>query len=102
MSGGSWNYLVWADDLGGRIDDLTRMAARLEAENGPHAARATRDVIRMLNAAERIADQSLREVWRAVEWRDSSDYGPEAITEAIAEYGEYEPGKGRKAADSES
>lgn len=76
MSGGSYDYLCFkADDLSGRRGTVERMAQRLEGL--PYASTAAADTRRILALladaqaqAERLAD-----IWRAVEWWDSGDYG---------------------------
>lgn len=88
MSGGSYNYLCWNTDvyeLGQRRSEVEAMAKRLEAMDYPAAARATRDVLRLLDGASRCAS-SLEDVWHAVEWRDSGDYGDDQVAEAVAKF----------------
>jgi hypothetical protein len=85
MSGGSYDYLYWqVGELGGRREELERMAVRLEGL--PFAAAAAVATRRIL---ESISDEKLAEVWRAVEWWDSGDYGESQVRQAVAEYEEH-------------
>ncbi len=87
MSGGSYDYLCWnTDDLCRRRGMVGAMAKRLEELGYRDAARATRDVLYLLDGAER-AGQALADVWHAVEWLDSGDYGEESMRKAITEAG---------------
>lgn len=82
MSGGSYDYLYWrVPELGGHRHQLEAMAERLEAL--PYAtgvAAATRRIL------EAISDEKLADVWRAVEWWDSGDYGEDQVRQVIDEY----------------
>lgn len=104
MSGGSWDYLCYKDieDLattspsgcghvsGSWVDVLDAMAQRLEREGAPDAADATRDVrdrvIELRDRAHGSLESGLTNIWRAVEWVDSCDSGPEAIAESVAQW----------------
>lgn len=97
MSGGSYNYLATTcrDDLGElltRRADLQRMADRLAGLGyAKDAALETESLILVLRQIEirveaRVA--RLADVWRAVEWWDSGDYGEDAVRGALAEYRE--------------
>lgn len=91
MSGGSYNYLYChVTGLDGRQEDITRMERRLQESGYYAAARATRDVLRMLEAAERIA-QTLSDVWAAVEWADSGDSGEEQVVKAAEKFSPWPP-----------
>ncbi|MEV5944407.1 hypothetical protein [Streptomyces sp. NPDC051994] len=87
MSGGSYNYLFChVRGLEEQRGDLEEMAKRLaELAYAQGAAEATRRVMALLDQAE-AASQELAEVWRAVEWWDSGDYGEDQVREAIEEY----------------
>ncbi|MFJ4925285.1 hypothetical protein [Streptomyces sp. NPDC088736] len=95
MSGGSYNYLAehQVGDLEARrgtIEAMRDRLAGLEADGVPGAARAarlTRYVLIHLDLAEARA-QELADVWHAVEWRDSYDWGDEQMREAFAEWAE--------------
>ena len=95
MSGGSYNYL-YAHPQGdlearrGSIEAMRDRLAGLETEGIPGAARAarlTRYVLIHLDLAEAKA-QELADVWHAIEWRDSCDYGEDTMREALAEWQE--------------
>lgn len=91
MSGGSYNYLYChVTGLDGRQEDIARMGRRLQESGYYAAARATRDVLRMLEAAERVA-QSLEDVWHAVEWADSGDYGEDQVREVVGKFSPWPP-----------
>jgi hypothetical protein len=95
VSGGSYNYLAEhpPGDLEARRGSIERMRDRLsglEAEGVPGAARAarlTRYVLIHLDLAEARA-QELADIWHAVEWRDSCDWGDATMREAFAEWAE--------------
>ncbi len=77
MSGGSWDHLYRREDVDAGA--VAAMAERL-AEEVP-GSRAARDTQRL---AELLRDGRLREVWRAVEWKDSND--SDEVTGAVAAY----------------
>lgn len=80
MSGGSYNYLFVRDEWD--AEDLTRMGDRLAELGLPREADRTYSLI-----APRIAqDDPLRDLWRAVEWRDSGDDGEETLAANIEKY----------------
>lgn len=82
MSGGSYDYLYFhAPDLGGRRGQLEAMAERLEGL--PYAAKAAAATRRILAD---LGDESLADVWHAVEWWDSADYGEEQVRDAVSKY----------------
>lgn len=88
MSGGSYNYLCDADsgDIGNKLDNLREMAERLEGINPDgHAAADTREVFAIVAALE-FAIRRLSDVWHAVEWRDSCDWGDAQMAEVLDEY----------------
>lgn len=93
MSGGSYNYLCdsWdIDDLISKRGDLEQMSARLAGLGwAEDAARETEELLVMLRQWEIRAEtriKRLRDVWKAVEWWDSCDYGEDQVREALAEY----------------
>jgi hypothetical protein len=87
VSGGSYDYLCFnTDDLSGRRGMVEEMAQRLEGL--PYASTAaadTRRVLTLLDDARNLAER-LSDVWRAVEWWDSGDYGEQQAQEALAAY----------------
>lgn len=91
MSGGSFDYLCFAEpyDIFNKRDALKRMAEDLASDGHIDAAKETETVGLILNQFEalmRARLDRLHDLWRAVEWTRSGDTGPNAITEAIAEY----------------
>ena len=92
MSGGSYNYMYFKvedDPLNVDQRDLETMAERL-AEMGYHdAARETYEClldIRATRARFEARAKRMADVWHAVEWFDSGDYGREQVTESIEKY----------------
>lgn len=94
VSGGAYNYLYIeaceGGDLGSRRHDIADMERRLQSSGYYAAARSTREVARMLDAAGRIAE-SLRDVWKAVEWADSGDSSEERVREAVEKFSPWPP-----------
>jgi hypothetical protein len=66
------------------------MARRLEESGYFAAARATRTVLQLLDAAEDGA-QALEDVWAAVEWVDSGDSSEGAIRSAVEKFRPWPP-----------
>ncbi|WP_330172964.1 hypothetical protein OG875_04795 [Streptomyces sp. NBC_01498] len=93
MSGGSYNYLAehLPGDLEARRGSIEAMRDRLaglEADQVPGAAKAhrlTRYVLIHLDLAEMKAPE-LADIWHAVEWRDSNDWGDDTMREAFTEW----------------
>lgn len=95
MSGGSYNYLCYnteLDELAVRERDLLEMADRLaglsEADfpGVTAAAKMTAGVIadlRIWRLHLTAAADRLSPVWKAVEWWDSSDSGPDGVRRAL-------------------
>ena len=98
MSGGSYNYLCYrdSDDIFNSRDDLRNMADRLVEFGVPEAATETEKVIQLMSTYSADMDallDNLRDLWHAVEWRDSCDSTDADVHRAIAEYrGEPEGG----------
>jgi len=94
MSGGAYEYLyVWAGDLDELIKrrgDLEAMSERLSGL--PYAKDAALETERLLAMIQRFEIQvrargeALKDVWHAVEWWDSADYGEDQVKEALARY----------------
>lgn len=87
MSGGSFDYLCYAegDQLSGRLADIEMMARRLKEMGHAEAARDTQAVWEGLCSAIDGAAR-LRDVWHAMEWVDSRDWGPHHLEAVAAEY----------------
>ena len=87
MSGGSYNYLCYnTDELTSHRGSLKAMAERLAALGwAPEAAEATQ---RLIDDLDRVAAaaEALKDVWHAVEWWDSCDYGEDQVREEIDRY----------------
>jgi hypothetical protein len=87
MSGGSYNYLssqAYRGDI--NQSDLRDMAERLEGfAPGTVAAAATRALLEAILHIE-SSSYELGDVWQAVEWWDSGDWGEDQAREAIATY----------------
>ena len=93
MSGGSYNYLCHRDagDVldGQGAEDLVAMRDALRGLGFLDAAGQTDAVIATIAEARQLVElrmETLRDVWKAVEWHDSNDWGPERIDDAIAAY----------------
>lgn len=93
MSGGSYNYLCHAfdlDDLLEKRGSLQEMADRLAGLGyAEDAAKETEELLVLLNqwrVHAEVRRNRLAEVWKAVEWWDSSDCGEDGVREALAKY----------------
>lgn len=92
MSGGSYEYLYgkFAEDwLSGVPVAAQQMADRLAALGYHDAAVETNALIAQARAAHARMEASLTrltDVWKAVEWFDSSDWGLDSVEAAIAKY----------------
>lgn len=99
MSGGSFNYLGTVYDLGGlaeRRGDLERMCDAIgEYVNAePAGAAAARTASLAVLHKLRVLDAWLSgpefgavvDVWHAVEWHHSCDYGAEQVHKALASF----------------
>lgn len=96
MSGGSYNYLcnAYADDIMSRVETMREMAGRLD-DVCPKAAGKTREILAIYRELDQRIDE-LRDIWKAVEWRDSCDWGEDQLAEAAAEYEARAEGKERQ------
>lgn len=92
MSGGSFNYLCYADEeeLAQRIGDLESMAEALaEYPDGEAASKDTHELVAIIQTAMRRIEarrRRLSELWQAVEWHRSCDYGPDQVADALKAY----------------
>jgi hypothetical protein len=85
MSGGSYDYLCFSE-FAEAPEPLRRMAERLAGL--PYAAKAAADtagIVDMLGEAARRAER-LNDVWHAIEWWDSGDYGEDEARKVLAAY----------------
>lgn len=94
MSGGSYDYLCHATDvaelLNAKMGALQGMAERLASMgHAQDAAQETLGLLLDLRAIEvrsQVIIARLSPVWKAVEWVDSCDWGPDSITAALRRY----------------
>jgi hypothetical protein len=93
VSGGSYNYLCHGFDLEDVINkrcDLRAMADRLAGLGyAEDAAKETEELLVLLNqwcVRAEVRMKRLADVWKAVEWWDSSDWGEDEVREALAAY----------------
>lgn len=91
MSGGSFNYLCYAEpyELFNKRQDLADMVQALGEMGYVDAAKETETIALILSHFEaRIQARldRLNEVWKSVEWVRSGDSGPDRIEQAIADY----------------
>jgi len=100
MSGGSYGYLhnrYGADDLRDAQDDMAHMANRLdELGYAEKAAKETTEIFLMIRQFEIMFRQfeirmesipdSLRHVWKSVEWWDSADSDEDGVITALTNY----------------
>ena len=93
MSGGSYNYLCDAQDLGDLNAHryyLEEMATRLTGLGyAQDAAAETEELLALLRQWEVRATVRMRrlsDLWHAVEWWDSCDSGEDRVHEALAKY----------------
>jgi hypothetical protein len=93
VSGGSFNYLCHTWDLSDIIDkmgSLEEMSQALAALGyAQDAARETEELLVILRQWEvqtTVRLDRLRDVWQAMEWWRSCDWGETQFREALAEY----------------
>ena len=91
MSGGSYNYLCYEDgfEIHNKRQELNEMRDRLTELGYLDAAKETESILLMLDSFEvRIQARidRLKDVWHAVEWYDSCDYGKDSVDESIEKY----------------
>lgn len=93
MSGGSYNYLFCKEvpDLfsGSSIKDMEDMEATLLSCGYKDIAKDVRRLIEYINSAENrisVLHEQLRDVFHAVEWYDSGDYGKASLYKALDAY----------------
>lgn len=91
MSGGSLNYLHLRepDELFEQLDDLEKVEKELVAQGHIDIAQDVRRLIEYILTAEnriRVLAGNLKEVFHAVEWWLSGDYGDACLQNAIEKY----------------
>lgn len=94
MSGGAYDYLCLKETGGviDNIDEVARMAVRLKELGHDDLAFKTQKIIDAAEELEKQIDE-LRNVWKAVEWYDSGDWGIEAIHREANRVRERRPGE---------
>jgi len=94
MSGGSLNYLYskeTADEIIAHIDDMEIAEAELIKRGYYDIAKDVRRLIEYCKSAEiriGVLMHNLKDVFHAIEWRISADYGEDALIEELNEYRE--------------
>lgn len=93
MSGGSYDYLCYVNELNDLMDKagpLEQMADRLAGLGyAEDAARETQELLvqlRQWQVRAQVRMRRLSPVWKAVEWWDSADSSEGAVREALAAY----------------
>jgi len=91
MSGGSYNYLCYAelDTLLQRDGDLRDMAYALKRRGYLDAALETESLRREVENFRKTFEarrDAISEVWRYVEWTDSGDTSEDSVAEAIGKW----------------
>lgn len=93
MSGGSHNYLCFKDDADlfdhSALSDLENMASRLIELGHEDAAQETlslKNTIQQAMVRSQAMKNRLQDVWKSVEWYDSSDSGIETVEKAVAKF----------------
>ena len=94
MSGGSYNYLYSNEEQDflhfGVIDEMKQMAERLAGlDYASEAAERTKRLVQTLESCLNEVYQvkeDLEDVWKAVEWWDSHDWGEDRVKEAIEKF----------------
>lgn len=90
---GFYNYLfTHVNALGEQRDDIERMAERLEAGSYHAPAKATRQIMMLLDQADAIA-ASLTDVWYTVEKADDAKWGEDVVERSVLEYQSPEAGE---------
>jgi hypothetical protein len=87
VSGGSYDYLhlKCAGELDAEDTNLIRMSDRLRRLNARKALADTELIRTKLREVDELI-HNLAPVWRAVEWRDSGDYGDGEMHAEIDKY----------------
>lgn len=93
MSGGSFNYLCFAEsyNIFEKRSDIADMRDKLIEFGYKDAAKETESLLLMMDAFEVRVDarlERLKNVWQSVEWCCSGDSGRDAVEESIKKYRE--------------
>lgn len=85
MSGGSFDYMYQQDEpRRSLVEQMLEELAKLADEKVPGALEA----YDATSAYLRPTEDPVRQVWRAIEWWRSADYGKEEVIEALADFEE--------------
>ena len=93
MSGGSYDYLCFKDfpEICEKPHDINDMRDRLTQLGYLDVAKETESVNLIIDSFRVRIEARLKrlgEVWKAIEWYDSNDWGIEEVEEAIKKYRE--------------
>lgn len=93
MSGGSFNYLCfkdWDELFGsGSIEEMEKMVSRLIELGYEDVAKETLQLkltIQQSSLRIQTMKERLQDVWKAVEWSDSGDWGNDSVDKAVKKY----------------
>lgn len=91
MSGGSLNYLYCKEpsQLFFYIEDIEQVEAFLMQKGYADIARDVRRLIEYIKSAENrigVLSDQLNDVFHAVEWYISADYGPDTLADKLEKY----------------
>jgi hypothetical protein len=93
VSGGSYNYLCYREDLedliGNKYDIESMRVTLSDLGYADEAAKETQELLDLMaqwDAKAQEISESLKEVWKAIEWWHSCDYSEEDVKKALAKY----------------
>lgn len=91
MSGGSFNYLCWADasDIFSKRMDMELMQVALEDAGYIEAASATKELrtdLRRIEAEIQANIDKLANIWHAMEWYRSGDWSQAQLDDEAAAF----------------
>lgn len=91
MSGGSHNYLCWAEmpDIIGRTADMEDIEQTLIQEGYTDIAKDVRRLIEYCKSAETrisVLFEQLENVFHDIEWYDSADISKETLIKRLEQY----------------
>lgn len=91
MSGGSLNYLYRkdADELWNYLNELEEVEDYLLKNNAYDVAKDVRRLIEYIKSSRiriEVLRENLSDVFKAIEWHQSGDYGKDSVDKAIEKY----------------
>ena len=91
MSGGSLNYLCYKEpeELFHYIEEMEMVEQELICQGAQDIARDVRRLIEYVKSAENrisVLSEQLNDIFHAVEWYQSADYGENTLQEHIEKY----------------